>query len=392
MWLLGFLIAMPLAAQVKTGLDVLAEQDFTVLKGKRAGVVANQNSLTSDRRGIVDVMTKSRNVRLVAIFAPEHGFTASQQAGADVQAGKLPGSGIPIRSLYSGGSSHPSPEMLAGLDVLLYDLPESGARFWTFTTTVAYMLEAAAARKIPIYVLDRPNPVNGVAVQGPLLEEKYFSMIGYGRRPVRHGMTMGELAQFFNAENHIGADLHVVKMEGWERRMWFDETGLEWMNPSPNLRSLTAVTLYPGTCLVENMAVSVGRGTDTPFQMFGAPWLKNVEIARWLNGRNVPGVRFLARRFFTTEQPYKGQDLPAIEVQLLNRDSLDAPAMGMELLAALLKFHPREFTLDRKIMLLLGSDKAAQMLRSGATGVAVAEELQEELKAFGKIRAKYLLY
>ncbi len=237
--------------------------------------------------------------------------------------------------------------MLHGVDVLLYDLPESGARFWTYTTTLGYMLEAAAKHKLPIYVLDRPNPINGTAVQGPMLDAKYFSMIGYGRRPVRHGMTMGELAQLFNAENKIGADLHVVKMQGWQRNMFMDETGLEWINPSPNLRNLTEITLYPGTCLVENTVFSVGRGTDTPFQMFGAPWLKALEIADYLNARKIPGVRVMARRF-TPGEPYKGQECNGLDVQLLNREEFDSPRFGLELLAALLKFHPDQFTLDKK--------------------------------------------
>ncbi len=282
--------------------------------------------------------------------------------------------------------------MLANLDALLYDLQDVGARFYTYTTTLAYMMEAAAARRIPIYVLDRPNPINGVAVQGPMIDSAHFSMIGYGRRPVRHGMTMGELAQFFNGENKIGADLHVVKMEGWQRGMWMDQTGLEWINPSPNLRNLTEVILYPGTCLVENTVISIGRGTDTPFEVFGAPWFRNLEIADYLNSRRIPGVRFIARRFTPTEPPYKGRECKGIDVQLVDRDRLDSPGMGLELLAALLKFHPDRFTLDRKIMLLLGSDRAAGLLKSGLPGSEVSEKLQDEVEAFRKLREKYLLY
>jgi uncharacterized protein YbbC (DUF1343 family) len=377
---------------VKTGLDVLVEQDFASLAGKRVGVIANSNSMTWDHRNIVQVMAASRRIRLVAIFAPEHGFSATNPAGANIESAKDSATGVPIYSLYNRGSNRPSPEMLSGVDALVYDLQESGARFWTFTTTLGYMMEAAAARKIPIYVLDRPNPINGIAVQGPMLEEKYASMIGYGLRPLRHGMTVGELAQFFNGENHIGADLHVVKMEGWDRRMWMDQTGLEWIPPSPNLRNLTAVTLYPGTCLVETTQVSVGRGTDTPFVMFGAPWFRHLELADYLNGRNIPGVRFMARRFTPAEAPYQGREVLGLDVQLLNRDELDSPRMGLEVLAALLKFHSDRFTVDRKIMLLLGSDKTAEMLRQGKMGAEIEDALKPELEGFRKLRAKYLLY
>jgi len=381
-----------LEARVKTGLDVLVEQDFAPIAGKRVGVIANQNSKTWDNRSIVTVMAASPQVKLVAIFAPEHGFSASNQAGANLDSGKDAATGVPIYSLYNKGSNRPSPEMLDNVDLLVYDLPESGARFWTFTTTVGYVLEAASKRKIPVYVLDRPNPINGVGVEGPLLDAKYTSMIGYGRRPIRHGMTMGELAEFFNGEGKIGADLHVIRMQGWDRRLWMDQTGLEWINLSPNLRSLTAATLYPGVCLVENMMISVGRGTDTPFQMFGAPWLKGLEIADYLNSRKVPGARFIARRFTPTEQPYKAQECSGIEVEVLNRDELNATQLGLELLAALLKFHPDKFSLDRKIMLLLGSDRAAELLKQGKTGREVSDAMRDQVEEFRKTREKYRLY
>jgi uncharacterized protein YbbC (DUF1343 family) len=381
-----------LFGRVKTGLDVLVEQDFAPIAGKRVGVIANQNALTWDHRNIVEVMAKSGRVKLTAIFAPEHGFSVTKQAGANIELEKDTVSGAPIYSLYNKGSNRPTPEMLAGIDVLVYDLQDVGARFWTYTTTLGYLMEAAASRKIPIYVLDRPNPLNGEAVEGPMLDDKYISMIGYGRRPVRAGMTIGELAQFFNSEKKIGADLRVVKMQGWDRHMWMDQTGLEWITPSPNLRNLTAAILYPGTCFVETTVVSVGRGTDTPFEVLGAPWIKDLELADYLNARHIPGVRFIARRFTPTEVPYKDQEVLGLDVQLLNRDELDSPAMGLELLAALLKFHSDKFTLDRKVMLLMGSERAANLLKNGKTGSEVNEALKDELGVFRKVREKYLLY
>ncbi len=381
-----------LCARVKTGLDVLVEQDFAPLAGKRIGVIANQNTRTWDHRSIVSVMAKSGRFKLTAILTPEHGFSGQAEAGESIASGKDPETGVPIYSLYNHGSYRPTPEMLAKVDALVYDLQDVGARFYTYPATLAYVMQAAAPTHIPVYVLDRPNPINGVTVEGPVLDPKYNSMIGYGRRPIRHGMTIGELALFFNGENKFGADVRVIKMEGWQRRMWMDQTGLEWINPSPNLRSLTAVILYPGTCLVENTVISIGRGTDTPFQMMGAPWMKALELADYLNSRAIPGVRFMARRFTPTEPPYKGQECFGVEVELLNRDELNTSRLGLELVAALLKFHPDKFTLDRKIMLLLGSDKAAELLKAGKTGAEVDEALRGETEAFMKVRQKYLLY
>ena len=381
-----------LSGRVKTGLDVLVEQDFAPIAGKRVGVIANQNSRTWDHHNIVEVMAKSSRIKLTAIFAPEHGFSATNPAGANIEAEKDSTTGVPIYSLYNRGSNRPTAEMFAGVDVLVYDLQDVGARFWTYTTTLGYIMEVAAPRKLPIYVLDRPNPLNGETVEGPMLDDKYISMIGYGRRPVRAGMTIGELAQLFNGEKKIGADVRVIKMQGWDRHMWMDQTGLEWISPSPNLRNLTAAILYPGTCFVENTMVSVGRGTDTPFEVFGAPWFKDLELADYLNARHIPGVRFMARRFTPTEVPYKGQEVLGLDVQLLNRDELDSPRMGLELLAALLKFHSDKFTLDRKIMLLMGRERAADLLKQGKTGNEVNESLKDELEAFRKVREKYLLY
>jgi len=205
-------------------------------------------------------------------------------------------------------------------------------------------------------------------------------------------MTIGELGQLFNVEKKIGADLHVIKMQGWDRHMWMDQTGLEWINPSPNIRTLTAAILYPGTCLVETSMVSVGRGTDSPFTMLGAPFIKDLELADYLNARKIPGVRFMPRRFTPSEVPYKGQEVQGVDVQLLNRDEVDTSVLGLELLAAMLKLYPDKFTLDRKVMLLMGSDKVATLLKQGKTGAEVNDALKGDLEAFRKVRAKYLLY
>jgi uncharacterized protein YbbC (DUF1343 family) len=381
-----------LFARVKTGLDVLVEQDFAPIAGQRVGVVTNHTGLTWDHRHIVQVLASSGKVKLTAIFSPEHGYQGTAPDDTSVASGKDAATDVPIYSLFDRESNRPTPAMLKDVDVLVFDIQDVGARFYTYPTTLAYLLEVAAQNKKPVYVLDRPNPINGIAVEGPLLDNRYFSFIGYFRRPIRHGMTMGEMARMFNSENRFGADLHVIRMQGWDRRMWMDETGLEWVSPSPAIRNLTEAILYPGTCLLENAAVSIGRGTDTPFEILGAPWYKGMEVAAYLNARNIPGVRFMPRRFRPTDDPYKDQDCDGLDVQLTNRDTLDTSLLGLELLAATLKFHPGKFALDQKIMLLLGSDRAAELLNSGKTGAEVNDTVRKQLEPFQKIRQKYLLY
>ena len=389
------LLCLPANARVKTGLDVLVEQHFAPLAGKRVGVITNFSAITYDRRHIIDVLAspeaKAAGVKLVAIFTPEHGLSGTAKDGATVASSKHEATGVPIFSLYQPGSYRPSPDMVKDVDALVFDIQDVGARFFTFYTTMEYTLEAAAAAHIPYYVLDRPDPVNGVAVQGPLLDPSHFSFVGNMRIPARYGMTIGELARMYNGEKKLNADLHVVAMQGWRRAMWFDETGLEWQSPSPNMRTLTAAILYTGVCMLEGRQVSVARGTDRPFEMVGAPWFQGREVAEYLNSRNIPGVRFLARRFRPTEAPYKDEDCDGLDIQLVNRDELDDGRLGMELLAATLKFHPGKFNVKADIR-ILGSDDAAARLMRGEDGAAVNESTQKDLAAFRKLRQPYLLY
>ncbi|MEK7405163.1 MAG: DUF1343 domain-containing protein [Acidobacteriota bacterium] len=378
------------AGRVKTGLDVLVDQQFAPLAGKRVGLITNHTGLTYDRQRIIDVFARAPKLKLAAIFTPEHGITGLRD-DPGIESGKDEATGVPIHSLYQRDSRRPAPETLKDVDALVFDIQDIGARFYTYITTLGYTLEAAAKAGIPYYVLDRPNPINGVAVEGPLLEEKYFSFVGYMRMPIRHGMTVGELARMYNGENKLGADLHVIPVEGWKRTMWFDETGLEWINPSPNMRNLTQAILYPGACLLESRQVSVGRGADTPFQIVGAPWFKGREVADYLNERGVPGVRFIARRFRPTASVHKDQDCDGLDIQLIARDVFDAVRMGLELLHATLKFHPGEFNVDG-VMRLLGSDDTAARLKRGETGARITETLKAGVGAFRRTRERYLLY
>jgi uncharacterized protein YbbC (DUF1343 family) len=377
------------AAPVKTGLEVLIEKNFAPLNGKRVAILTADTAITRDRRRAADVLAKAPNVKLAAIFAPEHGLSADREEQVEDSVDRA--TGVPIYSLYQNGRHHPTPEMLKDVDVLVYDLPQFGARFLTRITLLGYCIEAAAKQGIPLYVLDEPNFINGVDVAGPLLDEKYVSFVGYMRMPVRHGMTAGELALMMNGEKGLGADVKVIRMEGWKRTMWYDETGLEWINPSPNIRNLTQAALYPGVCLLESSQISVGRGTDTPFQVVGAPWFRAREMAVYLNGLRLPGVRFQAKRFRPEASVYKGEVCEGLDIFLINRESLNPVLTGLELLAAVLKFHPGKFQLET-VMRLLGSDEAAARLKRGESGREILAAMKGQLDEFLRTRAKYLLY
>ena len=379
------------AARVKTGLEVLIEENFAPLQGKRIGVITAQTGVTEDRKRIVDVLAHAPGVKLTAIFAPEHGLEGTRDDRKIDDSVDRP-TGVPVYSLYNEGRYRPTPEMLKDVDALVFDIQQNGARFLTRITTLGYALEAAAQKGIPFYVLDRPNGINGVDFGGPPLDEKYVSFVGYfPGMTLRHGMTAGELASMYNGEKKLGADLRVIKMQGWKRSMWYDETGLEWINPSPNIRNLTQAMLYPGVCLLESKQVSVGRGTDWPFQVIGAPWYRAREAAEYLNARAIPGVRFLHRRFTPNASVYQNQECEGVEIVLVDRKAFDPVLLGMELLSTTLKFHPDQFDLGG-VMRLVGSDEAAARLKRGETGREVLDAMRVRTQEFGRIRAKYLLY
>jgi uncharacterized protein YbbC (DUF1343 family) len=387
--LIGLIVAGPVAAQVKTGLDVLVEDNFRPLAGKRVGLLTNQTGIDKNGRRNIDLFAHAPNVKLTAIFSFEHGLSGTREDN-HIESSVDEATGVPIYSLYNGTTRKPTPDMLKSVDVLVYDKQDNGARFYTSVTSMAYGMEAAAENHLPYYVLDRPNGIDGVDVAGPLLEAKYVSFVTYMPGfPIRHGMTMGEMAGYFNGEKKLGADLHVIKMQGWKRTMWLDETGVEWVNPSPNIRNLTEAILYPGTCLLEGKYVSVGRGTDTPFEIVGAPWFRAREIAEYLNGRKIPGVRFVVRRFCPASSVYKGEECQGLDIQLVNREVFNPVLMGMELLSATMKFHPGKFEPN---MRLLGSDAVLAELKAGRTGQQILDSARGQLDGFLAIRAKYLLY
>jgi len=336
------------------------------------------------------LLNRAAGVKLVALFSPEHGLESSAAEGAKVDSSHDASSGVPVYSLY-GEVQRPSDRMLEGIDALVFDIQDVGARFYTYITTLGYCLEAAGKKGIEFYVLDRPNPINGLEVDGPVLDPDLRSFIGYFPMPIRHGMTVGELAEMFNRENRLNANLHVIKMQDWHRTDWFDETGQAWINPSPNLRNLTEETLYPGVCLLEGANVSVGRGTDTPFEIAGAPWIDGRALAAYLNGRKIQGVRFIPTDFKPASAIFAGEVCHGVQIVLIDRQALEPTEMGVELLAALWHLFPKNFKLDGTLR-LVGSHAVLESLRKGESPARIWYDWQEGLENFKKVREKYLLY
>ncbi len=374
--------------KVQTGIDVLASEKFNSLIGLRLGLITNHSGIDSTGRRTVDLLHKAPGVKLVTILTPEHGF--SGRAEGKVSSTKENLTGLPIYSLY-GETLSPTNRMLAGLDALVFDIQDAGARFYTYITTMGYAMEACAKKGIPFYVLDRPNPINGLLVQGPVLDSNLRSFVGYFPLPIRHGMTVGELAKMFNAERKMGVKLHVIKMQGYERGHWYDETGLLWLSPSPNLQTLTEAILYPGVAMVEGANVSVGRGTKTPFELFGAPWMNGEELASYLNDRNVQGVQFIPMDFKPKSGPFKNQLCHGVRIVLLNRQMLDSPALGLEIASALYRLYPKSFQIDKTVG-LIGSRKVLQAIKTGQDPAAIVQDWQGPLEQFCMLRSKYLLY
>ncbi len=383
--------------EVKAGIDVLEERNFDALKvagiaKARIGLVTNQTGVDSQGRRTIDVLAHAPGVQLAAIFSPEHGVNGSADS-TDLANSKDAATGVPVYAVYgeTDAKRRPTAEQLKGVDLLVFDVQDAGVRFYTYETTLGYFLEAASKVNKPIVVLDRPNPLNGAYVQGPVSDAMLESFVNYHSVPIRHGMTVGELAKMYNAERKIDAKLTVIPMKGWLRGDWFDSTGLEWINPSPNLRGLNAATLYPGVELLQFTNVSVGRGTDTPFLWIGAPWIKPKELAAYLNARLVSGVRFVPVEFTPTSATNAGQKCGGVQIIAVNREIVDSPELGMELAAALHRLYPADFDLA-KVNTLLANQAAFQELQLGRDPRRIAEDWRDGLEKFLQVRAKYLIY
>jgi uncharacterized protein YbbC (DUF1343 family)/CubicO group peptidase (beta-lactamase class C family) len=380
--------AAPIDAQVLTGIDVLERDGFKQLKDMRIGLVTNQTGRDRLGRSTIDVLFKAPDVKLIALFSPEHGIRGL--ADEKVSDSKDEVTGLPIYSLY-GETRRPKPEQLKDLDALVYDIQDVGVRFYTYTATLGNMMEEAAKVKLPIFVLDRPNPINGVDVEGPIADADKFSFTAYYAIPVRYGMTIGELARFFNEEKQLGADVRVIQLENWRRAMWLDSTGLTWINPSPNMRSLTEATLYPGIGLLETTNVSVGRGTDTPFELVGAPWIDGSKLAAYLNARRIPGVRFLPVRFKPNTSVFKNEDCSGVNVVITDRARFQSVLTGIEVAVALHSLYPSDWKVDSYLRLLVSADALARLKRGESAGELI-RSWTPALENFQRQRSRALLY
>jgi uncharacterized protein YbbC (DUF1343 family) len=305
---------------------------------------------------------------------------------------KDPASGLPVFSLYQASSRRIQPQMLENVDALVFDIQDVGARFYTYSCTMLYSMEAAAAKHLPFFVLDRPNPITGVHAEGPLLDPDLQSFTGCFEIPVRHGMTLGELAGMANGEWKLGLDLHVIPMRGWDRGDWFDATGLPWVDPSPNMRSLNQALLYPGIALLEaSPNYSVGRGTDSPFELIGADWIHGRELASFLNGRYIPGVRVYPERFRPTSGNFSGKIIDGVRFVITNRDTFDSTRLGLEVAYALNKLYPGKIAWQED-RFLIGSHAVLGELKDGTDPGTILQEMENSLAGFIQQRERYLLY
>jgi uncharacterized protein YbbC (DUF1343 family) len=374
--------------RVLTGIDILESEGFSRLNGLRVGLITNHTGRNRAGKSTVEVFREAPEVRLERLFSPEHGLYGD--VDRKVASFVDPNTGLTVHSLY-GQTRRPTPEMLEGLDALVFDIQDVGARFYTYISTMGYAMEEAAKARIRFIVLDRPNPINGVQVEGPILESHRLSFTGYFALPVRHGMTVGELAMLFNEENQIGAKLEVVKLEGWSRSLWLDDTDLPWVNPSPNIRNQRQATLYTAVGLLESTNVSVGRGTETPFEILGAPWMTAKKLARTLQRRKLAGVKFTPTHFTPSADHYKGKRCHGLRVELTDRTRFQTVAAGLEMARAVSLLYPRHFQLD-KLVGMTGSEAVVKAIQRGDSVDQVVETGREELERFLQMRQKYLLY
>jgi uncharacterized protein YbbC (DUF1343 family) len=371
-----------------TAVDVYELMNSEPFAGKHIGLITNQTGVDFQGRTTIGYFASHQGSKLVAIFSPEHGING--KADASVGNGRDTTSGVPIYSLY-GDTRRPTEAMLKGIDVLIFDMQDAGVRFYTFVTTMAYCMEAAAKHHIPFIVFDRPDPLGGEVIEGPMLDASRTSFTGYFPMPVRYGMTIGELAKMFNAENHIGADLRIMELSNWRRSEAYDETGLKWIPPSPNLPTVDAAFLYPGVEILQAGGISVGRGTDTPFEILGAPWAHADALSIVLSRRQIPGVAFSPTQFTPRDGPFVGELCQGVRITITDRSVLRSMRMGLEIADALHRLYPNQFALD-KMITLLGSQSTVDRLKRGDAPEEIAAGWSGDLDEFRTMREKYLLY
>jgi uncharacterized protein YbbC (DUF1343 family) len=385
-------LSTPDAVAVLPGVDVLLRDRLDVLRGHSLGLVTNATGRTRDGRGTIDALHDTPEWQLKALFSPEHGIRGEAEAGQSVDSSVDSRTGLPIFSLY-GNTTQPTPAMLRGLDALVYDVQDVGARTYTYTSTLLEVMQAAAAQKLLVVVLDRPDPVGGDQIEGNVLDPRFASFVGAAPIAMRYGMTIGELGRFFNGELGVGADLSVVPVQGWPRSMWFDQTGLSWVNPSPNLRSLNAAALYPGMVLFEGTNLSEGRGTEQPFEWVGAPFIDGAAWADALAGESLPGVRVTPADRTPNSSKFAGQVCHGLAIEILDRPQLQPMALGVTLLASALAIAGNRVQLNASTFDgLAGTDQLRNALAAGRPAEEIVQAWQPELKRFRAIRERYLLY
>ena len=371
------------------GIDALARNNFDLLKDQRIGLITNHTGLNSRGERTIELLNMAPGVELVAIFSPEHGLQGKLDV-ANISDTRDEMTGLPVHSLY-GDSRKPDPKQLVGIDTLVFDIQDIGTRFYTYVSTMGLALEAAAEHGLKFVVLDRPNPLGGLLVEGPLLDKDKKSFVGHHAIPVRHGMTTGELARMFVAENNLDVDLQIVNMEHWYRNQYWDHTGLVWTNPSPNMRSLTQALLYPGIGLLETTNVSVGRGTDTPFEVLGAPWIDGPKLAQYLNNQHLPGVTFVPIRFQPRESKFANESCQGINIIVVNRQEFQPVQMGLAVAEALRELFPQGWKLT-DFNKLLANDQVFSAISAGTSHTELKVRIDKELATFLKRREKFLVY
>ena len=374
--------------RVQTGVDVLEAQKFAPLRNKHVGLITNHTGLDSQGRSTADLLSHAAGVHLVALFSPEHGLAGRNDE--KVASTKDAATGLPIFSLYDE-TRRPTDEMLQGIDALVFDVQDAGVRFYTYTATMGYCMEEAAKHNIAFYVLDRPNPIGGTIVEGPMLDADKTAFVAYFPLPVRYGLTIGELAQFLNAENHIHCDLHVIAMKNWHRNYFFESTGARWIPPSPNLRTLKGSVLYPGIEILQSAGVSVGRGTETPFEEFGAPWIDGEEVAVVLNNRHLAGVQFKNQPFIPVMGLYAGLRCGGVGMRVTDRQAVRAVRVGLEIAAILKRLYPDKFD-PEKLMFLVGNAETIRQLQAGVSPDQIIASWSADLAAFDALHRKYFIY
>ncbi len=389
-------------SKVKVGADVLLEEKLELIKGKKLGIVTNHTAVLADGTHLVDALHKIDGVQIVALYGPEHGIRGSAPAGEKITDEVDAKTQIPVFSLY-GQTRKPTAQMLKDVDVLIFDIQDVGARFYTYISTLFYIVEAGAENNIPVLVLDRPNPINGNYVDGPIREKELMSFVGIAQIPITHGMTIGELARYFLGEKLVkkaeNAKLQVIEMKNWQREYFFDDCGLEWMKPSPNIPDLKTALVYPGTCLIEGVNVSEGRGTLHPFLTIGAPYIISTEFIEELNNLKVKGVSLTPVTFtpvdieeMATNPKHKGKECYGITITVTDKNELESVKFGIQLVYALNKLYKGFEFKDNSFERLSGSKKLLKQLKEGVRPEEIFNGWADELSEFQKIREKYLIY